>query len=191
MSTRLFSVSPQHLHGLQSQGKNIELIDVRTPAEFRGGHATGAKLVPLGELSPERLVSKLHSPAVGREIPLYLICHSGLRAQQAAERLMAEGYHNVSLVEGGTKAWQEAGLPMERCGRAIALERQVQIAIGSLLVLTVFFGSTIDELFFAATALIGAGLIIAGTTGWCGMARLIALLPWNNKGDCSGRAVAT
>ncbi len=191
MSTRLFSVSPQHLHRLQSQGQSIDLIDVRTPAEFRAGHATGAKLVPLNELNPEQLGSELHNPEAGHDPPLYVICHSGARAQQAAERLMTSGYDNVLLVDGGTQAWEKAGLPMKRCGKAISLERQVQITIGALLILKVFFGFTISELFFAAAALIGTGLIIAGTTGWCGMARLVALMPWNNKSDCSGRTVTT
>jgi len=189
MSTRFINISPQRLHHLQTQGKRIDLIDVRTPAEYQARHATGAKLLPLDELDPKQLVEKFQNPAVGRDQPLYLTCRSGFRAQQAAERLMAAGYHNLTLLEGGTEAWEKAGLPMQRCGKAISLERQVQIAIGALLVLKVFFGFTIHELFFAATALIGAGLIVAGTTRWCGMARLIARLPWNRNASCSEQAI--
>jgi hypothetical protein len=74
---------------------------------------------------------------------------------------------------------------MQRCGSAISLERQVQIVIGTLLVMKVVFGFTIHELFFAAIPLIGAGLIIAGLTRWCGMARVIAMMPWNKGVDCS------
>ena len=188
MSTRVFNISPQRLHRLQTEGKKIDLIDVRTPAEYRDGHVNGARLVPLDELTPEHLVAEFHNPGLGRDQPLYLTCHSGLRAQQAAERLMAAGYRNVTLVEGGTEAWKKAGLPMQHNGKTISLERQVQIAIGALLVLKVLFGFTVHELFFAATALIGAGLIVAGTTRWCGMARLIARLPWNRNAGCSEQA---
>ena len=74
---------------------------------------------------------------------------------------------------------------MQRCGSAMSLERQVQIIIGMLLVLKVFFGFTVHELFFAAIPIIGAGLIVAGITRWCGMARLIAMMPWNQGTDCS------
>ncbi len=191
MSSKFYNITPQQLHSFQNQRKPVELIDVRTPAEYQAGHATGAKLVPLDDLTPERLAKTLQNPAVGRLDPLYITCQSGFRAQQAAERLTEAGYHNLTLLEGGTEAWKKAGLPMQRCGKSIALERQVQIAIGILLVLKVFFGFTVHELFFAATALIGAGLIMAGTTRWCGMARLLARMPWNRTGDCVGQTVTS
>lgn len=190
MSTNVTSVSPQRLYTLRSQGIDVDLIDVRTPVEYRAGHASGAKLLPLDDFGPETLARHLQDTGAGRSESLYLICQSGSRAQQAAERLAEAGHPNVSLIEGGTEAWEKAGLPMQRCGNAISLERQVQIAIGVLLVLKVFFGFTVHELFFAATALIGAGLIVAGTTRWCGLARLLALMPWNRKDNCSGQATA-
>lgn len=89
------------------------------------------------------------------------------------------------LLEGGTEAWERSALPMRRCGQAISLERQVQIAVGALLILKVVFGFTVHELFFVAGALIGAGLITAGVTRWCGMARLLARLPWNRGRRCA------
>lgn len=190
MNTSAVSVSPQRLHALRTQGKAGELIDVRTPAEYRAGHASGARLVPLDELRPETLAAQVQHPGAGRDVPLYLICQSGSRARQGAERLMKAGYRNLALVEGGTQAWDKAGLPMRRCGNALSLERQVQIAIGVLLLMKVLLGFTFHELFFAATALIGAGLILAGTTRWCGMARLVALMPWNRKVNCVGHASA-
>jgi len=67
----------------------------------------------------------------------------------------------------------------------LSLERQVQIAVGSLLVLKVLLGFSVHELFFALVAMIGIGLIVAGTTRWCGMARLIAQMPWNRNTDCT------
>ena len=188
MATQVTSISPRRIEELRNQGQAVDLIDVRTPAEYRAGHASGAKLVPLDELGPKSLAGQLTNPRAGYDEPLYLTCQSGYRAQQAAERLSTAGYHNLALVEGGTQAWEKAGLPMQRCGNAISLERQVQITIGLLLILKVVFGFTVHELFFAATAFIGAGLIVAGTTRWCGMAHLIARLPWNRYRNCSDQA---
>lgn len=198
MSATITSISPQRLHTLRTNGKEINLIDVRTPDEYRTGHALGAKLVPLDELDPEVLTSELQQSGVGHEEPLYITCQAGFRAQQAAERLLSAGYRRLVLIEGGTEAWKKAGLPMEHSGNAISLgygnvislERQVQIAIGVLLVLKVFFGFTVHELFFAAIPLIGAGLILSGTTRWCGMARLVAMLPWNRNANSSKQVTA-
>jgi hypothetical protein len=92
---------------------------------------------------------------------------------------------HLALVQGGTEAWQKAGLPVNKCDSVLSLERQVQIAVGSLLILKVFFGFTVHELFFVAAAAIGAGLITAGITRWCGMAQLMARMPWNRRRNCS------
>lgn len=184
---KLRTMSPRALNEMIEQGEALYLIDVRTPAEYRSGHALGAISVPLDQLRPEGLSKRLGDTKAGQESPLFLTCQGGFRAQQAAERLAQAGYRNLYLLDGGTEAWVKAGLPTQRCAHAIYLERQVQIAIGVLLVLKVFFGFTVHELFFAAIPLIGAGLIIAGVTRWCGMARLIAMMPWNNEVDCSKR----
>ena len=188
--TDFSNISPQDLHALQKQGQQIALLDVRSPAEYRSGHAIGAKLLPLDRLSPETLVQQVSEPGAGQQTPLYITCRSGFRAEQAAERLQDAGYHNLVLLEGGTDAWEKAGLPLRRSGNVISLERQVQITVGTLLVLKVFLGFTVHELFFAFGALIGAGLIAAGITRWCGMARLIGLLPWNRKQSLPEQATA-
>lgn len=190
MSYKVTTISPQRLYAVLDEGKTINLIDVRTAAEYRAGHVAGARLIPLDQLDSKTLADNVQHAGAGHDETLYLTCQSGMRAQQAAERLIDAGYHNLALIEGGTEAWKKAGLPIRRCGNAISLERQVQIAIGTLLVLKVLFGFTIHELFFAAIPLLGAGMIVAGITNWCGMARLVALLPWNQNRDCSEQAMA-
>jgi rhodanese-related sulfurtransferase len=179
------TISPQSLVSLLNREEAATLIDVRTPAEYRSGHAAGAISIPLDELHPDKLPDLLGDTRLGHEQPLFLTCQSGVRAAKAADRLKDAGFNNLFLLEGGTQAWNRAGLPMQRCGSAMSLERQVQIIIGMLLVLKVFFGFTVHELFFAAIPIIGAGLIVAGITRWCGMARLIAMMPWNQGTDCS------
>ncbi len=190
MRKQIDTISPLHLHAMSVESKKINLIDVRTAAEYRAGHVAGAKLIPLEELNADIVAeTELHSGA-DYEQPVYLTCHTGHRAEQAAQRLIDVGYQNVALLEGGTLAWQKAGLPVNRCGNAISLERQVQITIGVLLVLKVIFGFTVHELFFAAIPFIGAGLIFAGISNWCGLARLIAVMPWNQNRNCSEQATA-
>jgi rhodanese-related sulfurtransferase len=117
-------------------------------------------------------------------------CTRPINKTLAAQVLRDAGMEHLTLVQGGTEAWQKAGLPLNSCDSALSLDRQVQIAVGSLLILKVFFGFTVHELFFVAGAAIGAGLITAGITRSCGMARLIARMPWNRRPDC-GHVVQT
>jgi len=190
MSTQVLTISPQQLHEVKRRGRYAPLLDVRSVAEYRAGHIPGAQLIPIDTLSADALAQVFKRPSLGCEETLYITCHAGPRALQAAERLQRAGFSNVTLIEGGTRRWEQLGLPVERCGKALSLERQVQIAIGSLLILKVLLGFSVHELFFAMIAMIGIGLIVAGTTRWCGMARLIALLPWNRNTNCTQTASA-
>jgi rhodanese-related sulfurtransferase len=185
MSTEFSTISAQQLHALKDRGQNVAILDVRSIAEYRAGHIPGAQLIPLDSLSAGELSRTFRRPTPGREDTLYITCHAGPRALRAAEQLRRAGFKNLSLLEGGTRRWQQLGLPLERCGNAISLERQVQIAIGSLLVFKVALGFSVHELFFALTAITGIGLIVAGATRWCGMASLIARMPWNQSTECA------
>jgi len=83
----------------------VVVVDVRQPDEFERVRVPGAKLIPLADV-PERV----------EEIPdnerVYVICGSGPRSAKAVEFLNRQGYDTVN-VAGGTKAWLEAGLPVE------------------------------------------------------------------------------
>jgi rhodanese-related sulfurtransferase len=190
MSSVVPIVTPGQLHAKQLAGKSPALVDVRTAGEYRAGHIPEATLIPGEELSPETIEDHLGRPGPGRNETLYITCHAGPRAARAAETLRQSGLTNIALVEGGTQRWEQVGLPLQRCGSAISLERQVQIAIGSLLILKVVLGYGVHELFFAAAAFIGAGLIFAGVSRWCGMSELIARLPWNRSVGCPEQAQA-
>jgi len=190
MTTQFSTISPQQLHEVKLRGRYAPVLDVRSIAEYRAGHIPGAQVIPIDTLSADALAVAFKRPSLGREETLYISCHTGPRALQAAQRLQQAGFDNLSLIEGGTQRWEQFGLLLEPCGKALSLERQVQIAIGSLLVLKVFLGFSVHELFFALTAMIGIGLIVAGTTRWCGMARLIAHLPWNRNTNCTQTASA-
>src|SRR5688572_22425403 len=117
------TISPTELEAARASGRTVELIDVRTPAEYREVHIDFARNVPL-----ERLTSELRAQSNGspRE-PVYVVCRTGNRAQKACEALIAAGHPAAINVEGGTQAWEAAGLPVTRGRRTISLERQVRI----------------------------------------------------------------
>ena len=126
------SINPQELAELCKDGKKIDLIDVRTPVEFREVHVEIARNVPLDQLDVAALMKARNGSA---NEPLYVICRSGSRGQQACEKFLTAGFSNVVNIEGGTMACVEAGLPVVRDRKAISLERQVRIAAGSLVLL--------------------------------------------------------
>ena len=101
MTNKVRSISPQQLHAIWQDGEKINLIDVRTPAEYRAGHIAGAQLIPLDELSSQMLPIDEQYAGVGHEQTLYLTCQAGQRAQQAAKRLLDAGYQNLRLIAGG------------------------------------------------------------------------------------------
>jgi rhodanese-related sulfurtransferase len=184
------TISPQQLHERVKSGQQVELIDVRTPVEFREVHAQVARNVPLDQLDPAKVVA--HRAA--NTEPLYVICKSGGRGKQACEKLLAAGYANVVNVEGGTQAWDQAGLPVVRGQKAMSLERQVRIAAGSLVVLGAVLGYFVHPYWMALAGFVGAGLIFAGVTDSCGMGMLLAKMPWNQvctatSGACQTPAV--
>ncbi|MEM1059720.1 MAG: rhodanese-like domain-containing protein [Verrucomicrobiota bacterium] len=152
------------------------LIDVRTPAEYREVHAEGAHLVPLDRLDPVALAGE-HRP--GPDRPLLLLCQSGQRAAQAAERLARAGIPEVRVVEGGTLGWVGAGLPVVRGRATMSLERQVRIAAGALVFAGTALGMTVDPWWLLLPGFVGAGLVFAGITDTCGMGMLLAKMPWN------------
>ena len=170
-------VSLVDLRERMSRGFTPVLVDVRTPGEFARIHAAGARSMPLDKLNANGIEEYRSSD--GR---LYVICHSGTRASMACQQLFSAGIPDVAVVEGGTEAWQDAGLPViAGSGGAISLERQVRIAAGSLVLLGCLLAWLVAPQFIALSAFVGAGLIFAGITDICGMGILLGKLPWNSS----------
>ena len=175
------TITPQELGGFIEQGEKIDLVDVRTPVEFREVHAEYARNIPLDAFDPQQVMANRNGSS-GK--PLYVICRSGSRATKACERLLASGHENIVNVEGGTQAWEAAGLPVRRGKKAMSLERQVRITAGFLVLLGVVLGFAIHPAFFGMSGVVGAGLMLAGITGSCVMGMLMAKMPWNQVADC-------
>jgi rhodanese-related sulfurtransferase len=166
------SITPQQLADVQQRGQPVDLIDVRTPAEFLEMHVPFARNVPLDQLDP-RQIAKEHAGD-----RYYLICRSGSRGKQACEKLAAAALEVVN-VEGGTLAWEAAGLPLVRGPATISLERQVRIAAGVLVLSGALLGYFVHPYWIALVAFVGAGLVFSGITNTCGMGMLLARMPWN------------
>ena len=171
------TISPAELALLARNGTKIDLIDVRTPAEFEQVHVQGAQNVPLHDLDANRI----KPTDAGR--PLFVICQKGGRAEQARHRLTAAGITNVVNVEGGTDACIAAGLPIVLGRKAMSLERQVRIAAGSFVLLGVLLAWLVHPALILISAFIGAGLVFSGITDTCGMGMLLARMPWNQRGE--------
>lgn len=149
------------------------LLDVREPDEHAREHISGAQLVPLGQLDPMKLDLRNKRRVI-------VHCASGIRAATAAERLRAAGIGPVANLAGGPAAWRQAGYPVAADRRApLPLMRQVQLTAGSLILIGVLLGVFVHPGFYALAGVVGGGLVFAGATGWCGMAMLLAKLPYN------------
>ncbi|MEM8783908.1 MAG: rhodanese family protein [Planctomycetota bacterium] len=166
------TLTPQQL---ASRLDHADLIDVRTPAEFRAVHVRGARLAPLDQLDPGQVAASRPADATG---PTLILCKSGRRAAQAAQQL-ATFDHEALVVEGGTEACVAAGLPVQRGKRAVSLERQVRIAAGSLVFVGTALAYFVHPAFLVLPGFVGAGLVFAGVTDTCGMGLLLARMPWN------------
>lgn len=169
------TISPKQLFELQQTGSGIELIDVRTPVEYREVHVPFARNVPLDQLDAAQVTAGRSAASQ----PLYVVCRSGSRGKQACEKLQAAGYTQVVNVEGGTLAWDQAGLPVVRGTKAMSLERQVRIAAGSLVLIGSLLGAFVNLYWIGLAAFVGAGLVFAGITDTCGMGMMLAKMPWN------------
>jgi rhodanese-related sulfurtransferase len=176
------SVTARELNRRMAAGQPAELLDVRTPVEFDAAHVPGAKLVPLDQLEPESFLRQ----RIQCDAPLYILCQSGGRARKAIEKFRRAGFNGCVLVEGGTQAWIEAGLPVNRGKtKVISLERQVRIVAGLLVLAGVLLGWFVHPGFFGLAAFVGGGLVFAGITDFCGMGLMLAKMPWNQRANCA------
>lgn len=170
------TIGPLELKDLLVRQPDLQLIDVRMPAEFREVHVVGAKNLPFDRLSTEQLLSASRQ---GGASTVYFICKVGKRSQKACEKAHKFGLPNVVNVEGGTDVCVAAGLPVQRGKKALSLERQVRIAAGGLVVVGAVLAITVNPYWIVLSALVGVGLVVSGVTDTCGMGMLLAKMPWN------------
>ena len=157
-----------------------QLIDVRSPSEFASGHIPGAVNIPLDQI--ESRLADLSSAT-----PIVLICQMGKRARMAAGLLEPCQLH-LSVLEGGTSAWIQAGFPIVQSVRSRwSLERQVRLGAGLLVLTAATLALLLDPRWLFLAAFIGLGLIFAGLTDICPMAEILGKMPWNKTTHCKPR----
>jgi rhodanese-related sulfurtransferase len=149
------------------------VLDVREYVEFAAGHIDGAQLAPLGKV-------ECMAEVWPREQALVLVCKAGGRAEQARLRLAAKGFETLIVLEGGMDRWLAEGRPVVTEKRqAWALERQVRIAAGALVLITLALAVMVSKLWLIGTGLVGGGLVFAGVSNICMMASVLGRLPRN------------
>jgi rhodanese-related sulfurtransferase len=172
------TVSIPSLQGLFAEGRYALLIDVRSASEFATGHIPGAIHMPL-----EQVESRAGD--VDAKLPLILICKSGQRARMAAT-LLEPCRPDAKVLEGGTDAWRQAGLPLVvSCNTRWSLERQVRLGAGLLASIGALLAVLVNARWIYLAGFIGLGLTFAGLTDFCPMALLLSKMPWNGprRGD--------
>ncbi|HZQ13108.1 MAG TPA: rhodanese family protein [Pseudolabrys sp.] len=156
-------------------GKGAVLVDIREADEHAREHIPGARHHALSRIDTE-------SPVRDGDSILVFHCRSGARTRSNAPKLAAAARCETYILEGGLDAWKKAGLPVKLDrSQPIDIMRQVQIAAGSLILIGAALGFWLAPGFYALSAFVGAGLLFAGVTGFCGMAHLLALMPWNRR----------
>ena len=160
--------------------KNEVIIDVRERDEYEAEHIQGSIHLPLSQFGT--LAPGVLNALSDRKITI--MCRSGSRARLARDQITGLGFGEVatSVYDGGILAWKKSGQPtLAKKKGHIPIMRQVQaIAGGSILAFSIL-AWTIHPAFIFGAAFFGAGLFLAGTTGFCGMAELLAFLPWNRS----------
>ncbi|NDA90483.1 MAG: DUF2892 domain-containing protein [Alphaproteobacteria bacterium] len=167
-------ISPSELRLMLDTG-DTELIDVRNTEEFVARHIKEARSVPLSILDLSQICDKTKK--------IVLQCESGARSKLAAKKLQALSKDlKIYSLDGGIRNWVEknyATVEGIAANNKLPLNRQVQITAGIIIVLGIVLTKLISRLFIIIPLFIGCGLIFAGISGWCGMASLLALMPWN------------
>lgn len=152
------------------------IVDVRTPSEFESAHIAGAINLPLDQVDAH--LSRIVADAGGR---LLLVCQSGGRATQACTKLAGAGVSDAVVMTGGMGAWIAAGGPVVRGRQRWSLERQVRLAAGLIVLLSVVASVWVPSLRFVA-GFVGAGLTFAALTNTCAMGMMLSRLPYNRGG---------
>jgi len=170
------TISPLEAQRAVAEGRAV-LIDIREPSEHARESIPGACLVPLSKFTGHDFqAERARAPMV------IFHCQSGMRTRSNFDQLSGTCFPDVRVLDGGLANWKTSGFPTKLdTTKPIEMQRQVQIAAGSLVLTGLVLGATVSPWFAGLSAFVGAGLVFAGVSGWCGMAHVLALMPWNRQ----------
>ena len=160
------------------ESDEVLLIDVREPAEYNAESINKARNIPLSQVTIDDAYLLEH-----RDKKLVIHCQSGKRSMMACEKLKADSApYDIWNLEGGINAWKEAGLHVVSFGKKILpIDQQVQLSIGFIIAVGIILGYALSSYWLLLPLIVSFGLINAGITGWCGLAKFIAKMPWNKR----------
>ncbi|MDQ0756238.1 rhodanese-like domain-containing protein [Arthrobacter sp. B3I4] len=162
----------------QDNHDDLTVIDVRSGAEFDSMHIKGSYHVPLPMLSEhtEEFAAKMGTRVV-------LVCQSGNRAEQARKHLDAVGLGSASVLTGGVPAYAAADGDVVKGRNTWALERQVRMTAGSLVLAGVVGSKLLSPKLGLLAGGIGAGLTFSAATNSCAMGQMLSKMPWNRSAN--------
>ena len=161
------------MNELLDGGGECQVIDVREFSEFNSERIADAQLMPLSNFEK-------HADEIDHTKPVYLMCRSGNRAKNAAEKLASKGFTDIHVIEGGMVAWAGANLPVVTGESKVwSLERQVRFAAGMFVLTGVILSLVVHPYLLILSVLIGAGLMFSAATDTCAMGMVLAKMPWN------------
>lgn len=161
------------INELLNTGGECQVIDVREFSEFNSERIADAQLMPLSNFEK-------HADEIDHTRPVYLMCRSGNRAKQAAEKLTNKGFTDIHVIEGGMAAWSGANLPIVKGESEVwSLERQVRFAAGLFVLTGVLLGAFMSPYIYILSAFVAVGLMFSALTDTCGMGMVLARMPWN------------
>ena len=151
--------------------ENSIIVDVRVPGEHRAERIPSTLNIPLHRLNEfkDELQKYEH---------VYMHCETGGRSSDACMKLEEMAMDNWINVDGGISEWKLQDLPVIT-DRGISMQRQVMISAGSLVLLGAGLSFFVQSAWLALPSFVGAGLIFAGLTNNCGLAKLLRMAPWN------------
>lgn len=168
-------VTVHQINELLESGGECQVIDVREFSEFNSERIAAAKMMPLSNFEK-------HAAEIDRSKPVYLMCRSGNRAQQAATKLVKKGFKDIRVIDGGMAAWSGANLPVTKGESKVwSLERQVSFTAGLFVLGGILLGVFVSPHLFPIAAFIGVGLMFSALTNTCGMGKVLARMPWNQN----------
>lgn len=161
------------INELLNGGGECQVIDVREFSEFNSERIADAQLMPLSNFEK-------HAAEIDHTKPVYLMCRSGNRAKQAAEKLIHKGFTDIHVIEGGMAAWSVANLPVVKGESKVwALERQVRFTAGLFVLSGILLGVFVSPYLILLSAFVSVGLMFSAVTDTCGMGMVLARMPWN------------
>jgi rhodanese-related sulfurtransferase len=165
------NISPDELKNLINKG-NISLIDIREVDEHKTGYIENSINMPMSKFDI-KTVEKIES----ENIVIY--CLSGMRCEKILGQLSQIENKNIFKLNGGINAWKSINGAIIRDGSAFSIMQQVLMIAGSLVLLGSILSLSLNINWVFLPMFIGAGLLFAGITGWCGMAKILSFMPWN------------